>query len=279
MLDLFTKIKNNAPLIMGIVNVTPDSFFDGGDYNAPQAAINHGLELLGHGADILDIGGESTRPNAEIVSVEDEIARVLPVIKGLKEKAKFISIDTRNAATMHAAIMAGANIINDVSALTHDPESMGVAAQSALPICLMHMKGTPQTMQNEPTYTDVIDEIMKYFEKRLEECEAHGINPSRVIIDPGIGFGKTLEHNLLILKNLNRFQVLGCPVLLGVSRKSFIGTLDQNAKNAKDRLGGSLAAALYGAFNGDAQILRVHDVADTRQSINVYHAISSAGSL
>ncbi len=180
---------------------------------------------------------------------------------------------------MRAAISAGANIINDVSALTHDPQSMEVAANSNLPVCLMHMKGTPQTMQNAPSYKNVVDDILKYFEQRLESCAANGVATDKIILDPGIGFGKSLDHNLQILKNLNRFQVLGCPVLLGVSRKSFIGALDPNAKNAKDRLGGSLSSALYGAFNGGAQIIRVHDVAQTRQSFTVYQAISSAASL
>ena len=257
---------------MGIVNVTPDSFSDGGNYVQAEKAIAHGLQLLDEGADILDIGGESTRPNAKSVSTEEEIARIVPVIEGLARKAPFISIDTRNSQTMQAAIKAGANIINDISGLTHDPKAISVVEQSGLPICIMHMKGTPQTMQDKPSYGNVIDEIIAFFEERLEFCVSHGIDKNAVIIDPGIGFGKTLEHNLEILKNLDKFQHFGCPVLLGASRKSFIGALS-GEDNPQNRLGGSLAAALHGLTKG-ARIFRVHDVKETRQAFTVYDAVS-----
>jgi dihydropteroate synthase len=272
---LFKKIKQEAPLIMGITNVTPDSFSDGGDYNAPQMAIDHGLSMLEQGAHILDIGGESTRPNAETVSVEEEICRVVPVIEGLKSKAEFISIDTRNAQTMQAAITAGANIINDVSALSYDPQSVDVAAQSRVPVCLMHMVGTPKTMQNNPTYEDIIDDLKSYFEGRITFCVKNGVKEENIILDPGIGFGKTLHHNLVLLKNLAEFKCFARPILLGVSRKSFIQMID-GQQDPKKRLGGSLAAALHGAFDGGAEIIRVHDVAETRQALNVYQSIQSA---
>ncbi len=260
---------------MGIVNVTPDSFSDGGDFYAPTQAIEHGLRLLKEGADILDIGGESTRPNASVVSAAEEMERVLPVIAGLAGKAPYISIDTRNAETMKEAVKFGANLINDVSGLRHDPESVSVAAQGGVPVCIMHMKGTPQDMQNRPTYDNVVDEILSFFEERIEYCLKNGVTTDKIIIDPGIGFGKTLEHNLSILKNLKQFQKFGCPVLLGASRKSFVGALSQG-QGAQSRLAGSLAAALSGVDNG-AQIFRVHDVQETKQAFDVHQAICSAG--
>ncbi len=271
----FDNLTSNSPLIMGILNVTPDSFSDGGDYNSTALAVAHGLKLLGDGAHILDIGGESTRPNADVVSVKEEIERVVPVIRALATHAPYISIDTRNAATMRAAIDAGANIINDVSALSHDPESMIVASQSGLPVCLMHMKGSPKDMQKSPSYDDVVVEVLNYFKARIIKCIEAGIDPSQIIIDPGIGFGKTLEHNFMLIKHISAFQSLGHPVLLGASRKSFIGALDINASEGKDRIAGSIAAALYGVFHGGAQIIRVHDVYETRQALAVFSALSS----
>ncbi len=256
---------------MGIVNVTPDSFSDGGEYLELDQAISHGLDLLEQGADILDIGGESTRPNAKIITPEAEIARVIPVIKGLAGKAEFISIDTRNAKTMKAAIDAGANMINDVSALTHDEKSVHIIADSNLPICLMHMQGSPQNMQDNPVYNDVVDEILSFFNERLEFCARHNIDQSRIIIDPGIGFGKRLEHNLTIIKNIEKFKVFGCPVLLGASRKSFIDVIC-GEKDPKKRVSGSLASALYGVSK-DVEIFRVHDVYETKQAFKVYNSI------
>jgi len=274
MTDLMEQCKAGALLIMGVVNVTPDSFSDGGHYLGAEDAINHGLKLLEEGADILDIGGESTRPGAETVSIDEEISRVVPVIKGLAGKVKFISIDTRNAKTMRAAIDAGANIINDVSGLTHDPKSIEIAAQSNLPVCIMHMQGTPQTMQNKPDYDDILSEIEAFFAERIKTCNAAGIK--NIILDPGIGFGKTLQHNLKILNNLERFKALGCPILLGVSRKSFIHKLC-NIPNPERRIPGTIAATLAGLEQG-AEIHRVHDVSEVRQAMDVYQAIRSAGS-
>lgn len=274
MTDFIDKCRADAPLIMGVVNVTPDSFSDGGAYLATDKAIEHGKLLLKEGADILDIGGESTRPNAKIISVQAEIERITPVIEGLAAYAPYISIDTRNAATMQAAIQAGANIINDVSGLTHDPDAADIVAHSGLPVCIMHMQGNPQTMQNAPAYENVIDEIMAFFEERLEFCAIRNIGSKNIVLDPGIGFGKTLEHNLSIIKNINRLKVFGCPVLLGASRKSFIGDLCDEP-NSEGRIFGSISAALYGFENG-ADIFRVHDVKETKQAFTVHRAISSA---
>ena len=273
-MGLIERCKSDAPLIMGIVNVTSDSFSDGGQFLDTDRAIAHGIKLLEEGADILDIGGESTRPNAEPVTIDEELERVIPVIQGLAAHASFISIDTRNAEVMQAAIEAGANVINDVSALTHDTKSAAVVSQSALPVCLMHMKGTPQTMQDKPHYDNVVDEILSFFEQRLEFCAEQGIEMSRVILDPGIGFGKTVDHNLSIIKNVAKFKTLGCPVLLGVSRKSFIGTLCQE-DNPKNRVSGSLSAALYALEQG-IEIFRVHDVQETKQAFTIHHAIRQA---
>ncbi len=267
------KVKiADRPLIMGIVNVTPDSFSDGGKYNNSDMAITHGLKLIDQGADILDIGGESTRPNADVVNVEEELNRVIPVINGLKGSGSYISIDTRNAQTMHEAVNAGADFINDVSALTHDPISMDVASSCGAPICLMHMQGTPDIMQDNPSYGNIVDDICAYFEERMLSCEKHGIGSSRLILDPGIGFGKTLDHNIEILKNITKFKSLGCPILIGASRKSFIGILS-GEDNPEKRLGGSLSVALYAAENG-ADILRVHDVYETVQALTLSYALS-----
>lgn len=275
MTDLIQRLneKSNSALIMGVVNVTPDSFSDGGAFFEPQNAIQHAMQLLEEGADILDIGGESTRPGADIISDEDEVNRVVPVIEGVKEKASFISIDTRNAQTMHKALKAGANIINDVSGLMHDPESIAVAAESNCPVCIMHMKGTPQTMQDSPIYDDVVDEVLHYFEERLNFCSKNGVNPERVVLDPGIGFGKTLDHNVSILKHMQRIKAMGSPVLLGTSRKSFIGAIS-GEQDAKKRFPGSLASLL--AVIKHVDIVRVHDVAETRQALDVYQAICCA---
>lgn len=274
MSNILSHLFKNKPVVMGIVNVTPDSFSDGGLHNTTQAAIDHGMQLLSEGADILDIGGESTRPDAEIVSVEEEIRRVIPVIEGLKGKAAYISIDTRNANTMRAAIKAGANIINDVSSLEHDPESVHIVSESGRPICLMHMQGTPQNMQKSPEYENVVDDILDYFTNRIEYCLKNNIKENQIILDVGVGFGKTLEHNLLLLKNISEFKKFGFPLLLGTSRKSFISAL--SCKEPPDRrIGGSIASAIWGMEQG-VDIFRVHDVAQTLQALKVYEAIKEA---
>lgn len=265
---------SQGPVIMGVVNVTPDSFSDGGQFYNANNAIEHGLQLLSDGADILDIGGESTRPGAEVVDIQDEIDRVVPVIEGLRDQAEFISIDTRNAETMRAALKAGANIINDVSALSYDPESLDVAVQAKVSVILMHSQGTPQDMQNNPNYNSVVSDVCEYLKSRIEFCKTHRLDPDLLCVDPGIGFGKTLEHNLLLLRNLKEFHALGVPILLGTSRKSFIAAIC-NDEPPHDRISGSVASALWGLSQG-VQIFRVHDVKETKQAFDVFQAISSS---
>ena len=266
-----THVLGAFPQIMGVVNVTPDSFSDGGTYIDPERAVAHGLQLLEEGADILDIGGESTRPGARAVSVEEELARVVPVIEGLAGKARWISIDTRNSKVMEAAIEAGANIINDVSGLTHDLRSVEVAAAASCPVILMHAQGTPVDMQENPNYNNVVSEVYSWLESRIKFCETHRIDAEMLVVDPGIGFGKMLEHNLLLLRNIREFSGLGVPTMLGTSRKSFIADVC-GASEPGERLGGSLSSVLWGLSQG-VQLFRVHDVAETRQAMDVYKAI------
>lgn len=265
----FTK----GPLLMGVVNVTPDSFSDGGDFFDPYAAVQHGLKLIEEGADILDIGGESTRPNAEIVSPLEEQNRVLPVIEGLKKAGvkTTISLDTRNAETMQRGIDAGADIINDISSLLHDPNALNIVSDAQIPVMLMHMHGTPQTMQDKPQYDDVVRDVFAFLKSRIQVCTDAGIKRDNIIADPGIGFGKTLDDNLALLCNLKRFHDLGVPILLGASRKSFIEKICLNAP-ADERLAGSIAAALHGLEQG-IQLFRVHDVKETKQAFDVWRAI------
>ncbi len=264
-----------GPHIMGIVNVTPDSFSDGGRFDGPQAAIDHGLQLVEDGADSLDIGGESTRPGAEAVSTEEELRRVMPVIEGLASKTQAaLSIDTRKPEVARAAAAAGAVIWNDVSALTFDDASVATAAALDCDIVLMHAQGAPHTMQQDPSYTDVVHEVIGFLAARIELCAAAGIDRARLIVDPGIGFGKSADHNLALIANLEKFQRLGCPVLLGASRKRFISALDRQGP-ADQRLGGSLAAVLAGFARG-VRIFRVHDVAETRQALKIAQAIAAA---
>jgi len=265
-----------TPRLMGVVNVTPDSFSDGGLYNETDRAIARAAELALNGADIVDIGGESTRPGADPLEPSEEIRRILPVIKGLAGGRARLSIDTRNAAVMKAAYEAGAQILNDVSALTYDKDSLAVAASTDLPIVLMHSRGDPKTMQKDPVYEDVLLEVYDYLAERIAACEGAGIARSRLIADPGIGFGKTVAHNLTLISSFSLFHGLGVPVQLGASRKRFIGALTEEADPRK-REPGSLAAALAGAAQG-AQILRVHDVASTVQALRVWRSVLSGSS-
>ena len=264
----------SRPVIMGIVNVTPDSFSDGGDHDSAEAAIAHGRRLLSEGADILDIGGESTRPGAEPVPVGTEIARVVPVIRALAVEGAVISIDTCHAAVMKAAAAAGARIINDVTALTGDPDSLTVAAATGLPVVLMHIKGEPQTMQVAPHYNDVGQEVFDWLSARIDAAVAAGVARDRIAIDPGIGFGKDLSHNVDLLARTTALHGLGCPILIGVSRKRFIAGLSKG-EPPKDRVAGSIATALHTLGQG-AHILRVHDVAATVQAVAVWQALQSA---
>ncbi len=264
-----------SPLLMGIVNATPDSFSDGGRYLDPRDAVAHALRLADEGAAILDIGGESTRPGAEPVDLDEELARVIPVIEGLKGKTKArLSVDTRKPEVARAAVAAGASIWNDVTALTYSPESLKAAAALDCDIVLRHAQGDPRTMQDRPHYDDVVGEVGAFLAARLEAAAAAGVSRARLILDPGIGFGKTVGHNLALLANIPRFAALGAPLLVGASRKRFIAALDRPGE-AAERLGGSLAAALAAA-SGGAAILRVHDVAATRQALAVAAAIRGA---
>jgi dihydropteroate synthase len=272
--DPIAGLGLDRPLIMGVVNVTPDSFSDGGCYLAADAAIAHALRLEAEGADILDIGAESTRPGSEPVDLQEELRRVMPVIEALAPRARArLSIDTRKAEVMRRAAIAGAALINDVSALTHDPGALEVASATGLPVVLMHAQGDPRTMQERPHYADVVLDVYDWLGARIDACERAGIPRSRLIVDPGIGFGKTLAHNLALLGASSIFHGLGCPILLGASRKSFIGQL--TGADVEDRLPGSIAAALLGASQG-VQILRVHDVAATRQALAVWEAAQGA---
>ncbi len=258
--------------VMGIVNITPDSFSDGGEHASPRAATGHARKLAEEGAAILDIGGESTRPGARPITPEEEISRIRITLATLASESLPVSVDTRNSATMRMAIDAGAAMINDVSALMHDTRSLATVAASGLPVVLMHAQGDPRTMQESPCYRDVLAEIYGFLADRITACERAGIDRSRIIIDPGIGFGKTLAHNLALLNNLALFHGLGCPLMLGASRKSFIAAIDRRADDHSGRLPGSLAAALHGARLG-VQFLRVHDVAATVQVLSVSQAI------
>lgn len=265
------------PKIMGILNVTPDSFSDGGRYEGVEMAVRQALRLIEQGADIIDIGGESTRPGAQEIDVADEIRRTVPVIMALREATReheidpVISIDTRKPDVAEAAVLAGADIWNDVTALSFDPRSESMAAELGCPVILMHMQGSPETMQDNPQYGHAVNEVKDYLAKRIDALEFAGVERGKITIDVGIGFGKTQDDNLALLANLAAFKSLGCPMLMGVSRKSFIGRID--GSSADDRLGGSVAAALWSAQAG-ADILRVHDVNETVQAVKVWEAIA-----
>lgn len=260
------------PRIMGIVNATPDSFSDGGLHAAAEDAVAGGLAMAQAGATILDIGGESTRPGALTVAHDEEIARIVPVIAGVRAAGfgGVISVDTRKASVAAAAIDAGADLVNDVSGFTYDPDLAGVAAQAGVPVCVMHGPDDPATMQNDPRYDDVLLDVYDFLEKRITALESQGIARDHVIVDPGIGFGKTQDHNLALLARLSLFHSLGVPVLLGASRKRFIGTIG-NAPQARDRAPGSIAVALA-AFAQGVQIARVHDVSETAQALALWRA-------
>ena len=259
---------------MGIVNVTPDSFSDGGQHAETDTAIAHGRRLREEGADILDIGGESTRPGAAPLAPEAEMRRVIPVIRALAADGALVSVDTRRAAVMRAALAAGARIVNDVTALTGDADSLAAVRDSGASVVLMHMLGDPQTMQVNPVYADVVREVCAYLAERVQACRAAGLGADRIAVDPGIGFGKTVEHNLALLAGTPRLRALGVAVLVGASRKSFIGKLSRG-EPAPERVAGSVAAALAAIERG-AHIVRVHDVAATRQGLAVWRAVERA---
>lgn len=265
-------VQPSRTLVMGVINATPDSFSDGGQFLSVDSALEQARRLIAQRADILDIGGESTRPGSDPVESGEELARVLPLIEAIRRESSIaISIDTRKPEVARAAVAAGANCWNDVSALTFTPESIATAVALDVPVVLMHAQGDPKTMQQDPQYRDVTGEVLNFLVGRIGQAIQAGMKLSNIIVDPGIGFGKTLAHNLTLLRDMPRFVALGRPVLVGASRKRFIAALDQGAA-VEDRLGGSIAAALYAAQQG-AQILRVHDVAETRQALTVQKAL------
>ena len=259
------------PLLMGVVNVTPDSFSDGGAFLDPAAAVDHGLRLVADGADLLDVGGESTRPGAAVVDADEELRRVMPVVEGLCRQTDVpISIDTQKAVVARETVRAGAEIINDITALTGDPAMTSVVVETASGVCAMHMRGTPATMQQSPAYDDVVRDVLAYLTARRDALVAAGVDPARIALDPGIGFGKTTEHNLTLLRAIGQFHALECPLLVGPSRKGFIGQVLGNAH--ADRAAGTLGVVLALARRG-VQIVRVHDVARTRQSLALFEAV------
>ncbi|KAA2313113.1 dihydropteroate synthase [Pseudooceanicola sediminis] len=266
-------LSMERPTIMGILNTTPDSFSDGGRHDDLDAAIAHARAMLAAGADMIDVGGESTRPGAAYIDPEEEIRRTAPVIQALHDIGARISIDTRKADVGRAAYRAGATLINDVSGFTHDPALAEVAAATALPVCVMHMRGTPGDMHLAPSYDNALLDTYDELETRIAAVEALGIPRARILADPGIGFAKTVDHNLEILNRLSLFHGLGCPLLLGVSRKRFIGTVGQT-ETPTDRAAGSIAVALAGIAQG-VQMLRVHDVAETAQALRLWQAVQA----
>ncbi|MDQ6995921.1 MAG: dihydropteroate synthase [Mariprofundus sp.] len=258
--------------MMGVLNCTPDSFSDGGSFFNPDAAIAHGLDMREQGAAIIDVGGESTRPGAAPVSQADELARVIPVISELSRQGCTVSVDSMKAAVMRQAVDAGASIINDVSALTHDADAMQVAAESGADICLMHMQGNPDTMQQRPEYGDVVQAVSDFFSRRIDACLQAGVQRSAIILDPGIGFGKRLQHNLALIRAVGRFKIrFDMPLLLGLSRKSFLGQLT-GAPVVDREMETAVAGAMAIAYGAD--MLRVHDVAQQRRAIRVASALS-----
>ena len=270
---VFGGLAMDRPQVMGILNVTPDSFSDGGRFLAPEAALAQ-ARAMAEGADVLDIGGESTRPGAAEVPVAEEVERTAPVIAALRAGGLTvpISVDTRKAGVARAALAAGADIVNDVAAMSFDPEMVSVVAGTGAPVILMHSVKTPATMQDDPRYEDVLLDVYDFLKARIAEAEAAGIARDRIMVDPGIGFGKTAAHNLALVHRLSLFHDLGVPVLLGVSRKRFIGTIGREEVAAR-RMPGSVAVALAGVAQG-VQVVRVHDVAETRQALRLWQAVN-----
>ena len=267
------KVDLDRISIMGILNVTPDSFSDGGKFQNIHAALSYAQEMISAGAGMIDIGGESTRPGAQPIGLQEELDRVIPIIEALRPKTSaVISIDTRKPEVMRAAVYAGADFINDIYALS-EPGAVEAAAELGVPVCLMHAQGDPQHMQNKPAYKNVVSEIYAFLEKRIEACITAGIAKNKIVIDPGFGFGKTPQHNFTLLRQLSRFKALGTPILVGLSRKSMIHAALNLPVN--ERLHASIALALLAAQNG-ANILRVHDVNATRDAIRMYEAVYRA---
>lgn len=267
------RLLLSRPRIVGVVNVTPDSFSDGGQLHDTQAAIAHALKLSEQGADILDVGGESTRPGATTVPVDEEIGRVVPVIEALAREGCLVSVDTNKPEVMRAALAAGAGMVNDVAAL-RAPGAMEAVAASGAAVCLMHMQGDPQSMQQSPRYADVVDEVKQFLRARVQVCEAAGIARERLVIDPGFGFGKTLQHNLALLKHLGELAELDVPILAGLSRKSMLGTLTGRVVDEREFAG--VAAHLMAVAQG-ARLLRVHNVMAMRDALAIWNAVEEYG--
>ena len=264
-------VRLDQPQVMAILNVTPDSFSDGGRFNESSAAVDAGMQMASDGASILDVGGESTRPGAQQVWAEDEIARIQPVIARLSAGGAAVSVDTRKSEVMSAALEAGARLLNDVSALTFDPRSAEVVATAGASVVLMHHQGAPETMQHDPRYDDVLIEVYSWLEERIAAAVRAGVARANILIDPGFGFGKTVAHNLELMNGLSLFHSLGCPIVVGASRKRTIGALSNEAP-ADQRLGGSLAFALKAVEQG-VQIVRVHDVPETVQALRIWRGL------
>ncbi len=265
-------LEMSRPRLMGILNVTPDSFSDGGRHGAPGAALSAALAMVAAGADLIDVGGESTRPGAAVVPVADEIARTAPVIAALRGVSEVpISVDTRKSAVARAALAAGASMVNDVAGFTYDTDLAPLCADAGVPVCVMHAKGDPATMQDAPRYDDVLADVCDFLEERVRYLESLGIPRARIIVDPGLGFGKTQAHNLTLLQNISLFHGLGCAILLGASRKRFIGTIGKEPR-ADARAPGSIAVGLAALAQG-VQILRIHDVVETAQAVRLWSAI------
>lgn len=264
--------RNDLPLLMGILNVTPDSFSDGGEYSAVETAVSHAISLVEAGADIIDIGGESTRPGADPVSLEEELRRTIPAIAAIAVQTKTpISIDTTKAEVARQALAAGATIVNDISGMTFDPQMLAVCAEGQAAVCAMHIVGTPQTMQSDPTYDDVVGEVTEFLKQRMDAAETAGIPQERICLDPGIGFGKTAEHNLLLMKAVRQIrEQLQRPLLIGHSRKRFLAKL--LGRPLEERLAGTTGVSIALAENG-ADILRVHDVQATRDALVAWNAV------
>ncbi|WP_246043877.1 dihydropteroate synthase [Ruegeria sediminis] len=265
-------VAMDRPQIMGILNATPDSFSDGGRHNSVDAARAAAVEMVSHGAAILDIGGESTRPGAPTVPEDEETARTVPLIEAIRtETGAVVSIDTRKSAVAEAALLAGAGLVNDVSGFTYDDALASFCAGAQVPVCVMHMQGDPATMQDDPQYENVLLDVYDFLERQIGVLEGHGLDRSGIVVDPGIGFGKSEEHNLTLLRNISLFHGLGCPILLGVSRKGFIGRIGKEPR-ADARAPGSIAVALAGIAQG-VQIIRVHDVKETSQALRLWSAV------
>jgi dihydropteroate synthase len=268
------RLDLSSPVVMGVLNVTPDSFSDGGRHSDPSAALRRAERMLDEGAAVIDVGGESTRPGAAPVTVDEELARVLPVVTRLAAWPVVVSIDTSKPAVMRAALDSGAGLVNDVRAL-REPGALKVVAESAAALCLMHMQGEPRTMQAAPAYADVVGEVREFLASRVAACEAAGISRQRIAVDPGFGFGKTVEHNLVLLRNLAGLAPAGCALLAGLSRKSLLGVL--TGRPVEARLAGGIAAAVMAVLHG-ARIIRSHDVAETVDALRVAAAVAGDSS-